>query len=83
MGFLIKFFLFFVAFYLVLKGLLSFITGNRSRRSTAYHRQQQHRQRPQQQKQPETQKDRIIEYQKKSFESSEVEDVDFVEIKKK
>ncbi|MDR1516688.1 MAG: DUF4834 family protein [Dysgonamonadaceae bacterium] len=31
---------------------------------------------------PETQEDRIISYQKKSFESSPAEDVDFEEVKK-
>lgn len=30
---------------------------------------------------PQTQEDRIIDYQRKSFESSKIEDVDFVEIK--
>lgn len=40
-----------------------------------------YRQRPNRPKQPETQDERIIEYQKKSFESTEVEDADFIEIK--
>ncbi len=39
------------------------------------------KQRPSPPKQPESQEDRIIEYQKKSFESTEVEDADFIEIK--
>lgn len=82
MGFLIKFFLFFIFIYLLLKGLAAFITGGkRSGKSTSYYRQQ--RQRPEQPKQPETQEDRIIEYQKKSFESTEAEDADFIEIKDK
>lgn len=79
MGFLIKFFLFFIFIYLLLKGLAAFITGGkRSGKSTSYYRQQ--RQRPEQ---PETQEDRIIEYQKKSFETTEAEDADFIEIKDK
>ena len=38
-------------------------------------------QRPTQPKQPESQEERIIDYQKKSFESTEVEDADYIEIK--
>ncbi|MDD2299552.1 MAG: hypothetical protein PHQ67_03725 [Fermentimonas sp.] len=82
MGFLLKFFLFFVFIYLLLKGLVAFLVGGkRSGTSTNQYRQQ--RSRPEQPKQPETQEDRIIEYQKKSFESTEAEDADFVEIKDK
>lgn len=40
-----------------------------------------YQQRPNRPKQPESQDERIIEYQKKSFESTEVEDADFIEIK--
>ena len=39
------------------------------------------KQRPTQPKQPESQEERIIDYQKKSFESTEVEDADYIEIK--
>lgn len=82
MGFLIKFFLFFVVIYLFLKGLVAFfLGGKRSEKSTTYNRHQRQQQRPEQPKQPETQEDRIIEYQKKSFESTEAEDADFIEIK--
>lgn len=38
-------------------------------------------QRPTQPKQPESQEERIIDYQKKSFESAEIEDADYIEIK--
>jgi hypothetical protein len=34
-------------------------------------------------KDPESQEERIIEYQKKNFESSDIEDADYVEIKEK
>ncbi|MDD4777061.1 MAG: hypothetical protein PHV53_02115 [Fermentimonas sp.] len=82
MGFLIKFFLVFVFIYLLLKGLLAFIVGGK-RSGTTTNRYRQQRPRPEQPKQPETQEDRIIEYQKKSFESTEAEDADFIEIKDK
>lgn len=82
MGFLFKFFIFFIFIYLILKGLAAFIVGGkRSGKYTSNYRQQ--RQRTDQPKQPETQEDRIIEYQKKSFETSEVQDADFIEIKDK
>lgn len=78
MGFLIKFLLFFIAIYLLLKGLVAFLTvGKKSKRSKTYRQNQKARPRP-----AETQEDRIIEFQKKKFESSEVEDAQFLEIKK-
>ena len=77
MGFLIKFLLFFVAAYLLLKGFVAFLTGKRSGQSGANRHTQSN-----QSRQPETQEDRIIEYQKKTFEKSEAEDVEFTEIKK-
>lgn len=77
MGFLIKFLLFFVAAYLLMKGFVAFLMGKRNGQSaTDRHRSQR------QPKQPENQEDRIIEYQKKTFEKSEAEDVEFTEIKK-
>ncbi len=78
MGFIIKFLLFFVAIYLLLKSLITYLAvGNKSKRTKTYNRTQNKKA-----NQPQTQEDRIIEYQKKRFESSEVEDADFVEIKK-
>lgn len=76
MGVLIKFILVFVAIYLLLKGFVRFLFGRRAGSSSPYQQQ-----RPEQPRQPETQEDRIIEYQKKTFESSDAEDVEFVEIK--
>ena len=78
MGFLIKFLLVFVAIYFLLKGFASFLLGKRGRQTSP--RQPQ---RPEQPDQPVTQQERIIEYQKKTFEVSEAEDVEFVEIKEK
>jgi len=76
MGFLIKFILVFVVIYLLMKGLVGFLLGKRTRQSKPFQQQRQ-----EQTKQSETQDDRIIEYQKKTFESSDAEDVEFVEIK--
>ena len=76
MGFLIKFFLGFVVIYFLMKSFASFLMGKRGRQN-----QNQQRQRTYQRKQPEKQQDRIIEYQRKKFESSEIEDADFVEEK--
>ncbi len=81
MGFLLRFILTFVFIYLLIRGILNFLTfSSRYRRKNPYNHKQQN-QRTKQNGQPETQEDRIIEYQKKSFESSDVEDADFVEIK--
>ncbi|MDD3967405.1 MAG: hypothetical protein WC112_00225 [Proteiniphilum sp.] len=77
MGFLIKFLLFFVAAYLLMKGFVAFLTGKRSGQAPAERYSP-----PGQPRQPEKQEDRIIGYQKKTFEKSEAEDVEFVEIKK-
>ena len=76
MGFLIKFLLFFVVAYLLMKGFVAFLMGKRNTTSTTNRQSSQH-----QPKLPETQEDRIIEYQKKTFEKSEAEDVEFTEIK--
>ena len=83
MCFLIRFLLLFFVIYLLLKGLANLLTfGSRYRKRNEYQQQQQ-QYNSQKNKQPETQEDRIIEYQKKKFESSEIEDADFVEIKDK
>ncbi len=77
MGFLIKFLLGFMVVYFILRSVASFLIGKRGRKGSTYRQQQ-----AQQEKQPENQQERIIEYQKKNFESSEIEDADFVEVKK-
>lgn len=74
MGILLKFLLFFTVIYMILKAFIRFLIGKRSSQ-TPPRQQQQTYTRP-----PENQEDRIIEYQKKNFEQSDVEDVDFVEI---
>ncbi|MDR2816849.1 MAG: hypothetical protein LBB62_09145 [Proteiniphilum sp.] len=76
MGLLFKFLLGFMAVYFLLKSFAAFLTGKREKQTSGYQRK-----RAQQPKQPESQQDRIIEYRKKNFKSSEIRDADFVEIK--
>ncbi len=75
-----KFLIFFILVFLIIRGVFSFLFRflNAGRFTNQNRRTQQ---RPTQPKQPESQEDRIIDYQKKSFESSEIEDADFIEIK--
>ena len=65
---------------MVIRGIFAFLFRfmNTSRFNSQKGRAQE---RPMQPKQPESQEERIIDYQKKSFESTEVEDADYVEIK--
>lgn len=82
MGFLFKFLLIFLAIYFFLRAFARWLLGKRNgqNRSQGSRYRQTRREPP---RPPETQKDRIIDYQKKTFEASEVEDADFVEIKEK
>lgn len=77
MGFIIRFILFTIIFFFLFRLISSFLFGKRTQSNT-------YRRRPQQQQQsaePETQEDRILEYQKKSFETSDAVDAEFEEIK--
>lgn len=76
MGFLIKFLLGFVVIYFLLKSFVALMTGKKNGKNAGYQRQK-----PPQSAPPESQEERILEYQKKNFEKSEVEDADFTEIK--
>ncbi|MCE5206026.1 MAG: hypothetical protein LLF80_08000 [Porphyromonadaceae bacterium] len=76
MGILIRFFLFFTIVYMLMKAFISLLVGKKQKQSPPRPQQRASQPRP-----PETQEDRIIEYQKKNFEKSEVEDVEFVEMK--
>lgn len=80
MGFLIKFILGFTIVYFLMKMFAAFLMGKRGKNQSNY-RSQQQRYQSNQKNQPENQQDRIIDYQKKNFESTEVVDADFVEIK--
>ena len=70
MGFLIKVLLVFAVIYMVIT--------KRKPQASPYNRHSQ-----QQKNEPETQEDRILDYQKKSFETTDVIDVEFEEIKQK
>ncbi|MGI6573753.1 MAG: hypothetical protein ACOX19_10215 [Fermentimonas sp.] len=84
MGFIIKFFLFFLVFYLILRSIGRLLLGIRYKQNNSrYGTPRGGQPRRESPKQPETQEDRIIGYQKKNFESTEVEDAEFVEIKEK
>ena len=78
MGFIIKFILFTAIFFFLFRLISSFLFGKRNPSNTYRHRPQQ-----QQPSEPETQEDRILEYQKKSFEKTDAVDVEFEEIKQK
>lgn len=78
MGYLIKFFLVFFAVYLLVRAFSNWLFGKRPQSHFSHDRKQPSKQPS---KQPETQEERMIEYQKKKFESTEVEDADFEEVK--
>ena len=85
MGFLLKIVAIFLFFYFLFRFLLRFFLGAGQRRGYNYRqwggtntRNQQPHHQP---KDPETQEERILEYQKKSFESADAHDVEFEEIK--
>lgn len=74
MGAFLNLLLFFFAIYFLWKIIKQFIIGNHRRAANnPYNKKEE--------KQPETQEERILEYQKKSFEKTDAEDVDFEEIK--
>ena len=78
---LFRFILFFLAFFLLFRFLGIFFRIKSSGRKQRNHtRRQQSAQQPN--SQPESQEDRILEYQKKNFETTDVEDADFEELKK-
>lgn len=79
MGFLFKVLLIFAIIYMVISfiGRLLFGTKRKSQASP-YSRHSS-----QQQKEPETQEERILDYQRKSFEKTDAVDVEFEEIKEK
>lgn len=75
MGFL-SLLLFFIVVYFGFRWIWKVVTSILTPpRQQAYNRQQKTQQ------EPETQEERILDFQKKSFESADAEDVDFEEIK--
>lgn len=75
---LLKFILYVVVIYFLLRAI-SRLLANLGRKRTGQYSQQQREQQPR--KGPETQEERILDYQKRNFENTDVHDVDFVEIK--
>ena len=75
-----KFLFFLIIIFMVIRGIFAllfrFLSSGRFRSQ-----QGKSRTRPMQTKQPESQEERIIDYQKKSFESTEVEDAEYIDIK--
>lgn len=79
MGFLIKVLLVFAVIYMVINFLGRILFGTKRKpQASPYNRHSQ-----QQKNEPETQEDRILDYQKKSFETTDAVDVEFEEIKQK
>ncbi|MDO5665308.1 MAG: hypothetical protein Q4G63_08645 [Bacteroidia bacterium] len=79
MGFLFKVLLIFAVIYMAISFLGRILFGTKRRsQASPYSRHEQ-----QQPKEPETQEDRILDYQKKSFEKTDAIDVEFEEIKQK
>ena len=77
MGFLIKVLLVFAVIYMVINFLGRALFGTKRKpQASPYSRHSQ-----QQQNEPETQEERILDYQRKSFDSEEAEDADFIEVK--
>ena len=76
---LFRFILCFLAFCLLFRFLGIFFRIKSSGRKQRNYTRQQSAQQPN--PQPESQEDRILEYQKKNFEATDVEDADFEELK--
>lgn len=79
MGFLFKVLLIFAIIYMVISFVGRMLFGTKRKpQAGPYSRHSR-----QQQKEPETQEDRILDYQRKSFEKTDAVDVEFEEIKEK
>lgn len=78
MGLFFSFILLIITLYLIFKLLKRLFLGWLFRPPRPNNRQKQNYQKP---KAPESQEDRILEYQKKNFEKADAEDVEFEEIK--
>jgi hypothetical protein len=78
MRFLLIFLLIFVAFFLLMRKFGKWLAGMRGTTGTGSSYRQRQQNTP---RKPETQEDRIIGYQKKSFAATQVEDVEFEEMK--
>ena len=81
MGAILRFFLSFFVFYFLIKFAFNLLIGKRWASENKTDRQK--RQQQQSRNKIQSQEDRIISYQKKKFESSNIEDVEFEEVKEK
>lgn len=85
MGYIFKFILFVIVFSWILKAARRLLFGIFYKRkfnqyNNQYNNQQQ--QQPQQDKKsPETQEERILDFQRKKFESTDIEDADYEEVR--
>ena len=80
MGFIIRFILFVVVFSWIIRALRRLIFGMFYKRKFNQYNNQQSRAQ-QEKKTPETQQDRILDFQRKKFETTEVEDAEYEEIR--
>lgn len=78
MAVLLKIILVFVVFYYLSRFLMRLFFGRLQRKASAFQNEQKANAET---KEPETQEERILDYQRKSFESADVDDVDFEEVK--
>lgn len=85
MGYFIRFILALIVINFVIKLAIRLFLGRRRQKSA--HNPYTNQQRSQQQQSrsssrvPETQEERILDFQRKSFDSEEAEDADFIEVK--
>ena len=80
MGRILIFVIIFAIFIFIMRAIgrfIAFFRGTSGRPASSYHNQQRYNP----PRKPETQQDRIMEYQKKSFLKDEAVDVEFEEIK--
>ena len=78
MGFIFKVLIFFVVIYMIINFFTRFFFGTRRKPTSKPYGQSR-----QPEKEPESQEERILDYQKKSFEVADAQDVEFEEIKHK
>ena len=85
MGYIFKFILFVIVFSWIIRALRRIIFGMfYKRKFNQYNNQynnQHNRQQQEKKKAPETQEDRILDFQRKKFESTDIVDADYEEVK--
>lgn len=85
MGYFIRFILALIVINFVIKLAMRFFFGRRRQKTThnpyGNHQGGQQQQSRPSSRVPETQEERILDFQRKSFDSEEAEDADFIEVK--